>query len=234
MRMTCRAVLWDLDGTLVDSEPAHVAALDRAVARLGLTLPDSFHDAMLGASSDAVHAALVAETGRALSYTEWRDLKWAEYRTMQAMIRPLPEAARIARHLVAAGIPCCVVSNSLRNEVELGLEAASLGALLPLRISREDVTRGKPDPMPYLTAADRLGIPIAECLVIEDSPTGAQAGVAAGARVVLRPQSVLAPAHWPDGVLHVPMAAPLWPAMASLLADPPALADPPFPEEATR
>jgi len=205
------AVLWDLDGTLVDSEPAHAAAFDAALDALGLAVRPAFHDLCLGASEDMVHAALAAETGTTIGLAAWRALKWESYRTLARRIAPRPGVAALVPALAAAGVPMAVVSNSTRAEVDLALAATGLDALLPLTISRADVARGKPDPEGYLAAAARLGARPAACVVVEDSPAGARAGLAAGMTTVFHPQDPALAA--PEGAL-VPAADGL----AALLA----------------
>jgi HAD superfamily hydrolase (TIGR01509 family) len=183
-----RAVLWDLDGTLVDSEPAHAAALDAALAELGLAVGPAFHERCLGASEDAVHAALVAETGTAIVPAAWQALKWRHYRGFVPRIVARSEAVALVPLLAAAGVAMAVVSNSTRAEVDLALAAIGLDRLLPVTVSRADVARGKPDPEGYLAAAARLSVPAAACVVIEDSSTGVAAGLAAGMTTVFHPQ----------------------------------------------
>lgn len=102
-----RAVLWDLDGTLVDSEPAHALAFDAALEELGLAVPPDFHSRLLGASEDRVHAALVAETAAGLDRAAWRAVKWRHYRAQR--IARLPRrrpaaAARRRRHRPRRGL----------------------------------------------------------------------------------------------------------------------------------
>jgi beta-phosphoglucomutase-like phosphatase (HAD superfamily) len=92
-----------------------------------------------------------------------------------------------------------VVSNSTRAEVDVALAAIGLARLLPVTVSRADVARGKPDPEGYLAAAARLGVRPAGCVVIEDSPTGVAAGLAAGMTTVFHPQDPGLPA--PTGAL---------------------------------
>lgn len=194
-----KGVLWDLDGTLVDSEPAHGAAFDAALVLLGLSVPPDFHLRLLGASEGHVHAALVAETGATLDRDTWRDIKWGRYQAAAARITRLPAAALLPP-LVQAGIPMAVVSNSTRAEVDLNLATTGLAPLLPVTISLDDVARGKPDPEGYRAAARRLGLAPADCVVVEDSPTGAAAGVAAGMTTIFHPQIEGLPA--PQGVLR--------------------------------
>lgn len=208
--MTLKAILWDLDGTLVDSEPAHRAAFDDALAELGLSAPQDFHARMLGVNEAGVHEALVAETGAVIGLADWRQRKWSHYQRHATAIRRRAGVAGVAITLASRGIPAAVVSNSTAAELAIALATTGLGTILTTTVSVADVTRGKPDPEGYLLGARRLGLPPSACLVIEDSPVGAAAGRAAGMRVIFHPQvphpdpAAAAPgAHYlaPDGAL---------------------------------
>jgi len=208
--MNIRGILWDLDGTLVDSEPAHSAAFDAALRDFGLEVSQDFHTRLLGVNEEGVHAALVAETGATISRVDWSRSKWVHYRRCAAEIRRRAAVADVALDLCARGIPSAVVSNSTPDEVAIALATTSLDTVLTTIVSVADVQRGKPDPEGYLLGARRLGIPPCACLVIEDSPIGAAAGHSAGMRVVFHPQlphadpsSVAPGAHYlaPDGAL---------------------------------
>ena len=183
-----KAVLWDLDGTLVDTEPVHAAAIDAALEELGLAVDPAFHHRSLGASEDTVYAALVAEVALSLGPDPWRALKWRRFSALAVGIAARPDAADLVPRLAAAGVAMAVVSNSRRQEVDLALAAVGLDRLLRVTVSRDDVARGKPDPEGYLAAAARLGLDAASCVVVEDSPAGAAAGLAAGMTTVFHPQ----------------------------------------------
>lgn len=200
--MTLRAILWDMDGTLLDSEPAHEAAFHDALTELGVTVPDGFHDKLLGAAEDRVHAALCDATALTLSLHAWRACKWHHYRRHADAIRLRTSVAEQALRCARAGIPMAVVSNSTADEVALCLTGSKLAEHFPITVSRADVAHGKPAPDGYLRAASSLGIAAADCLVIEDSPTGCAAGHAAGMHVLYHPQTVTAKA--PDGADYLP------------------------------
>ncbi len=196
-----RAILWDMDGTLMDSEPAHVTAFDLSVQELGLTLPEGIHEDLLGASGDKVHQALVEHCGMTLDFAGWSALKWRHYQRLGHLIlRRTPHSA-LAEALAAEGVPMALVSNSTAAEVEMGVSTTGLDAALKACISRADVAAGKPAPDGYLLGAERLGVAPDRCLVVEDSPVGARAGVAAGMTVLFHPQVHFASA--PEGAYHL-------------------------------
>ena len=102
------------------------------------------------------------------------------------------------------GIPMALVSNSTRAEVDLNLESTKLADYFQLTISRDDVAEGKPAPDCYLAAARVLNLPARDCLVIEDSVTGAKAGLAAGMPTLFHPEMVALVAHCPEGAMLLP------------------------------
>ncbi|MEM7709828.1 MAG: HAD family phosphatase [Pseudomonadota bacterium] len=199
--MTPRAVLWDLDGTLVDSEPLHIRSTDDTLAELGLTAPSDFNDNALGLPAPEVHRLLVQKTGLTLDQSTWEARRLRRFRAISGDLNTRAPAARIVADLARRGVPQALVSNSSRAEVDLALAATGLGAHLSVTVSLSNVQRGKPDPEGYLAAACALGIDPARCLVVEDSVTGAEAGLAAGMQVIFHPQQATPP---PKGVIHVP------------------------------
>jgi HAD superfamily hydrolase (TIGR01509 family) len=187
-----RAILWDMDGTVLDSEPAHDAAFHGAIDALGLELPEGFHDLLLGASGDQVHAALV-KVGLTLPLPQWTTLKAQHYATQGARITRRSPTAEIALALAARGHPMALVSNSTAQEVAMNLDVTGTAPAFAHTISRDDVAKGKPAPDGYLLAAQKLGVAPRNCIVVEDSPTGARAGLAAGMTVLLHPQTLIDP-----------------------------------------
>jgi HAD superfamily hydrolase (TIGR01509 family) len=187
--MTFAALIWDLDGTLVDSEPAHYAARSDALTELDLAVPEDFHARMLGVNDLDIHAALVAEVGATIPADEWRALKLSHYRRHTASVRPRTEVAQVAEHWSRQGILSAIVTNSTREEVTIAMEATGLDWAFKTTVSFSDVTKGKPDPEGYLLAAERLGVSPQKCLVTEDTTTGAAAGCAAGMTVIYHPQA---------------------------------------------
>ncbi len=215
--VTVQGVLWDLDGTLVDSEPAHDAAFAAVLDEIGLDVPADFYASTLGASEDVIHASLVRGSGLTLSLAEWRAVKWRHFSHHAAGVTERAPLATVLRRLDARAVPMALVSNSTRDEVDLNLRITGLGPHLRATFSRDDVSRGKPEPEGYLAAARTLGLPPAACLVVEDSRRGIAAGVAAGMQCLFHPQTDHAPEDRPAGATYLPPHADPWPVFAAAL-----------------
>jgi HAD superfamily hydrolase (TIGR01509 family) len=178
-----RAVAWDIDGTLVDSEGLHHVALCEVCARHGVTIaPDD--PRFIGVSMDQVWRELGPLHPATLSEAAWMQEICAAYLRHAHRLRALPGALDALERLRRSGIRQCCVSNSVRAIVDRNLEVIGAAAYLEFSISRDDVVHGKPDPAPYRLACARLGLEPHEVLVVEDSDTGVAAGRAAGCRVM--------------------------------------------------
>ena len=199
--MTFKAILWDMDGTLIDSEPAHERAFHAAIEAMGATTPENTHDELLGSSFIEVHKKDVEVTGLELSLQEWLDIKWKYYQLCSEGITPLKNSQKILETFKAKGIPMALVSNSTRDEVTLNLEITKLADYFQTTVSRNDVENGKPSPDGYLTGAKALSVSADECLVIEDSITGALAGLAAGMTTLFHPETDTLVNRCPKGAI---------------------------------
>jgi beta-phosphoglucomutase-like phosphatase (HAD superfamily) len=184
-----KAVLWDMDGTLIDSEPTALQALARAIAEVGLPPIPDLPDRAMGKAADAIHQWLAQDHGLTEPPCDWERRKHRHHLAAIGDLRAFREAFRVFRTLEAAGIPQAVVSNSDRLIMDAQLRR--IGAARPglITVARNDVRKGKPDPEGYLRAAWLLGADPAECLVIEDSPSGIAAGRAAGMTTLAVPHA---------------------------------------------
>ncbi|MFT3847399.1 MAG: HAD family phosphatase [Propionivibrio sp.] len=188
-QVRCLAVLWDLDGTLIDSEPLHFRSMAHALTSLGVTADAELQARTTGLSESEVLDFCRGSLGIAVSAERWSGLRNDYYLARAATLRARHGALPIFLGLGRDGIPQAVVSNSARPIVDANLQALSLGDDAVPSISRDDVWMAKPHPEPYLLAAAQLGLAPEACLVVEDSLAGVCAGVAAGMRVL----------YWPEG-----------------------------------
>lgn len=186
--MTPKAVYWDMDGTLIDSEPLHEKALRTVLTSLGITPPPDLHDRVVGIAAVPVYEMMRDELGLKLSFDDWILRKYVYYMEHVASLKPRQGAVEVYRDLWAQGTPQAVVSNSDRLIVEANLRVIGIDRPGMKSVTRNDVRLGKPDPEPFLRAAWLTGVDPAETFVIEDSHAGATAGVAAGMNTLFWPQ----------------------------------------------
>jgi HAD superfamily hydrolase (TIGR01509 family) len=196
--MLPKAVFWDMDGTLIDSEPLHDEALVVALGKLGLTPPPNLHERVLGQTAQDVYAMLRSEVGLDLPFDRWIALKYDHYLKEAPQLKPRPGALDIWQELRARGVVQAVVSNSDRLIVEANIHALGLQEAGLRSVTRNDVRLGKPHAEPYLRAAWLFELDPTHCAVMEDSWTGSQAGLAAAMRTVYWPE---APQAGPGGAL---------------------------------
>jgi HAD superfamily hydrolase (TIGR01509 family) len=178
------AVLWDMDGTLVDTEPYWIECEYALVAEFGGSWNDEHAHKLVG-NDLIVSARYIAEHGGVPLPPEEiveRLLDGVIARVRQH-IPWRPGARDLLDDLRAAQVPCALVTMSYRRLAQAVVEALPPGIFQAV-VAGDDVSRGKPHPEPYLAAAALLGLPPGECVAIEDSPSGVASAVAAGMRVL--------------------------------------------------
>jgi len=180
-----QAFLFDLDGTLVDTERENVEAVVLAVRKLGAELDAEQRQFVVGHSWNEIHALIARQHGLTISMDELIASAVEEKRRLTASrgFTPLP-GAREAVERCGRRAPLAVVSGSSRAEIQDAIDGLGLRASFRFFLGSEDYRRGKPDPEPYRTAMERLGVEPGRCIVLEDAQPGVQAARAAGARVV--------------------------------------------------
>lgn len=184
------AVLWDLDGTLVDTEPLWMAAETALAARHGATWTEEDGLALVG--SDLLEAARTIESiiGSGLAPEQIVDHLVAELGEAMRRDQPWrPGAVELVRAVADAGIPQALVTMSYREIATPVIEALPFDAV----VTGDAVDHGKPHPEPYLLAARMLGVDPTDCLAVEDSATGAASADAAGCVVLVVPHMVVVP-----------------------------------------
>ncbi|WP_151771916.1 HAD family hydrolase [Streptomyces abyssomicinicus] len=176
-------VLFDNDGVLVDSEPISNRLLAGYLTELGheTSYEDSIRDYM-GSALHRVHDLILERTGRRLPDEFDDEFHGRVFAAFERELKPVPGAADVLRRLTDAGVPFCVASSGSHDRIRVGHRRTGLHRWFDdARIfSSQDVGRGKPAPDLFLHAARSMGVAPERCAVVEDSPLGVQAGVAAG------------------------------------------------------
>ena len=177
------AALWDMDGTLIDSEDYHWRAWRETMARNGVPITHEHFVSTFGQRNDAILPHWLGADAPVDLIVRIGDEKEALYRELlREGIQPLPGAAEWIARLHAEGWRQAIASSAPRRNVEAILK--SLKISFDAIVAAEDVRHGKPDPEVFLTAASRLGMPVAECVVVEDAPQGIEAARRGGMRSI--------------------------------------------------
>ena len=179
-----RAVIFDLDGVMVDSEPLHIEAWKVLFARHGISVADEEHEHGIGMLDADWIRYIFARRGQQADPEWWQDAKRRIYRSILARnVRPFPGVAELVARL-RGEFRLAVASSSWRENILTVVEAMGLRQCFDVFTGKEDVERHKPDPQAYQLTAAALGVSPAACTVIEDSLLGVRAAKAAGARCV--------------------------------------------------
>ncbi|QPP09962.1 HAD family phosphatase [Streptomyces bathyalis] len=189
MDSSATAVIFDLDGTLVDSEPHYFEAGRRVLAAHGVTgFTWEDHTRFIGIGTRETMETLRAEHGIAAPVEQLLEEKNRSYLQLAGHSTPVfPGMRSLVEQLHGAAYPLAVASGSSRAAIDAVLEGSGLATLLPVRVSAEEVAHGKPEPDVFLEAARRLGVPAGRCVALEDAPPGAEAAHRAGMRCVAVP-----------------------------------------------
>lgn len=187
------AVIFDLDGLLLDSESAWDGGRRRLVAAFGLPWPEGATEAMMGMSAPEWSRYLRDELGVPLSVSEISDRVVASVLERYSSGLPLLPGASAAVERMAARWPLGLASSSNREVIERVMEVSGWGDVFRARVSSEEVGRGKPAPDVYVETLRRLGVEAAQAAGIEDSHNGILAARAGGLRVIAVPNREFPP-----------------------------------------
>jgi HAD superfamily hydrolase (TIGR01509 family) len=201
-----------MDGTLVDSEKVWDIALRELAVHAGGSLSEPARTAMVGTSMAVSMQILHDDLG-----IPWRDAaadaSWLEDRVHILFggggLVWRPGAMELIREVRAAGVPTALVTSTRRKLVEVALDTLGRDSF-DVVVCGDEVTHAKPDPTPYLTAAELLGVAVTDCVAIEDSPTGVASAHASGAAVLAVPCELELPpmdgVHLRDTLIGVDVA----------------------------
>ena len=208
------AVVFDMDGVLIDSEPVWERVRRGFVADRGGHWPADAQDRMMGMSTAEWSAYIAADFGLALTPQQVAQQVIAAMAAEYEKHLPLLPGAIDAVRSVSGRWPLAVASSSPRSLIETVLATADLASAFAAVVSSEEVPRGKPAPDVYLAAADRLSVSPKACAAIEDSSNGLRSAAAAGFTVVAIPRPEYPPA--PDALASARLVLP---SLANLTAD---------------
>ena len=210
------AVLWDMDGTLVDTEPYWIAAEHEIVEEHGGTWSDEFAHQLVG--NDLLVSATFIKDNSAVPWEPERIVDELLARVISRVTEHVPWRPG-ARELLSAlrdqGVPSALVTMSWRSLADAVVGALPDGTFAAV-VTGDEVSHGKPHPEPYRAAARLLGVSAEDCVAIEDSPTGVRSAVAAGVPTLAVPHVVAVPEI--AGAVHLDTLSGLTPAALADLA----------------
>jgi HAD superfamily hydrolase (TIGR01509 family) len=178
------AVVFDCDGTLVDSEPLARTAWERALEPYGYAVTDADAEATVGLPFPRTHAYYLERVDLPDVDAMWTEFSGELFALIDSELVVFEDAVAAARELHARGIPVGVASSSPRERLHRTLSRVGLLDAFDVTVAGDEVEHGKPAPDMFLLAAERLGAAPEDCIAIEDSPPGVQAGRAAGMRTI--------------------------------------------------
>ncbi len=183
-----QAILFDLDGLMVDSEPHSRASWQAVMARRGVTLEPSVLDGILGQRLIET-ARLFVERYNLSDAPEQLSQEKEAYQIayLNGQVKPMPGLSVLLDDVERRGVRTAVASSGARVYVQAVLDEIRLAHQFETLVTAEDVVHGKPAPDVFLLAARAVDVPPEQCLVLEDAPSGIQAAKAAGMRCVAIP-----------------------------------------------
>jgi HAD superfamily hydrolase (TIGR01509 family) len=181
-----KAVVFDLDGVLINSEPLAFRAWLDVLQPYGCKLTDEQNRSMIGQDVDVVIQQVARVTGVPLGSQELKRVFFDRFlRILDLKLEPMPGVVELVETLYRCGYPLGVASNSAVDYIERALKAIRVRDRFQAVVSRDMVRRGKPEPDVYLAAAERLRVLPGNCLAVEDSTFGMQAALSAGMACVV-------------------------------------------------
>lgn len=182
--MSARYVLFDLDGTLLDTEALYSAAASDVCARYGKTYTLALKRSVMGGDSRQGAERVVRELGLPISPAEYLRERDARLEALLPTCQPMPGAVGLVEALLERGVRLAIATSGHAEITEKKLAFQPFLRAIDVRICGDDPRLGRPKPAPdiYLLSAELLGAPSAHCAVVEDSVNGVRAGLAAGMR----------------------------------------------------
>lgn len=184
-----KAIIFDMDGLVLDSETGYFAAWQQAAAEMGYSLDEQFCTSLSGTHGPLISQRLIAHCGAAFDIQRFYALS-SHYWLQQVQQQGIPVKRGfflLLQRIRDLKLTFCLATNSRRQDAEICLNYAGLSEVFSCMITRDDVKTPKPAPDVFLKAADALGFASKDCLVLEDSPVGVAAAVAANCSCIYVP-----------------------------------------------
>ncbi len=186
------AVIFDMDGTLHDTEQIYDIAQRRTAAEFGCTITDAFWHSLIGVPGVESNAMLGAQLGPEIDFDGFNRTYHAYREELLAEAVPLkPGVHELLDDLQARGLKIALATSASRSTAETHLTRSGLRSRFEITVTSSDVDRGKPHPDPFLLAARHLGLAPANCIVVEDAFTGIRGAHAAGTMPILVPDILI-------------------------------------------
>jgi HAD superfamily hydrolase (TIGR01509 family) len=178
--MTLKALLFDMDGTLSNTDPIHMLAWQETFRAHNILVDDAvYHERIVGRVNPQIVRDFLPHLDEA-DVARVVEEKEAAFRRLATKLEPLPGLARILEWRVIQKLKTALVTNATNHTVPFNLQALGLGDYFQVRVLADEVPAGKPDPRHYEAALERLGIQAKEAIAFEDSPSGVQSASGAG------------------------------------------------------
>jgi len=175
-----KALIFDMDGTLVHSDPVHLRAFAEILGPEGIVIDeDIYRSSIIGRTNEAIFASLLPKH-TVKEHEAFAERKEAAFRRLALELEPLAGLIELLDWAEKRGVRIALVTNApLLNATHM-LDVLGLAERFQVKVTIDQVARGKPDPLPYLTALDQLGLKPEEAIAFEDSPSGMKAAKGAG------------------------------------------------------
>jgi beta-phosphoglucomutase-like phosphatase (HAD superfamily) len=183
-----KAVVFDMDGLLVDTETVIYRAMQHASSGIGGDLPFTTFQRMVGLQDAESDAIVVDHFGPGFDLVEWsKAVRAHAHEQMAGGVALKSGVVEILDYLAAVGLPCAIATSSGMASVQRNLGPGNLVDRFSALITKEAHSRSKPHPEPYLKAAEALGVAPADCLALEDSHNGVRSASSAGMMTIMVP-----------------------------------------------
>jgi beta-phosphoglucomutase len=175
-----KALIFDMDGTLVHSDPVHLQAFAEVLGPQGVVIDDElYRSSIIGHTNESIFASLLPDHD-VDDHVKLADLKEAAFRRLALDLKPLDGLIDVLDWADENHLKIALVTNAPVLNATHMLDILGITERFQVKVTIEQVERGKPDPLPYLTALERLGLQAGEAIAFEDSPSGMKAAKAAG------------------------------------------------------